>query len=129
MSAGRAPGPGGGEGSGMKATVAWWDLSGSGQNTASMRRYLAEEAVDRFARVEGLVAKVWIADPATERWGAVLLWESAAAAARPLPPRAAELIGRPPVQHTLFDVEAVVAGPGGLPGPLPAGLVHGAPGL
>ncbi|GAA4770902.1 hypothetical protein GCM10023329_17560 [Streptomyces sanyensis] len=113
----------------MKATVAWWDLSGSGQNTASMRRYLAEEAVDRFARVEGLVAKVWIADPATERWGAVLLWESAAAAARPLPPRAAELIGRPPVQHTLFDVEAVVAGPGGLPGPLPAGLVHGAPGL
>ncbi|MCX3059248.1 hypothetical protein OFY01_05600 [Streptomyces sp. GXMU-J5] len=94
----------------MKATVAWWDLAGTGHTVESLRAYLRDEAVDRFSRIEGLRLKFWIADAAARRWGAVLLWESAAAAARPLPPRAAELIGRPPVQHTVFDVEAVVEG-------------------
>ncbi|MER7461887.1 hypothetical protein [Streptomyces sp. NPDC097981] len=107
----------------MKATVAWWDLKGSGHSIASLRAYLRDEAVDRFASVEGLRLKFWIADPETERWGAVLLWESAEAAARPLAPRAAELIGRAPVQYTVFDVEATVEGVHTLPG-LPApGLI------
>jgi hypothetical protein len=95
---------------GMKATVAWWELAGTGHTVESMRDYLRGEAVGRFSGIEGLRLKIWIAEPAAERWGAVLLWESAEAAARPLPPRAAELIGRPPVQHTVFDVEAVVEG-------------------
>ncbi|AXE22107.1 hypothetical protein C0216_00435 [Streptomyces globosus] len=99
----------------MRATVAWWDLAGSGHSIASLREYLRDEAVDRFAGVEGLRLKFWIADPATERWGAVMLWESAEAAARPLAPRAAELIGRTPVQYTVFDVEAVVEGVHTLP--------------
>ncbi|MFE4973804.1 hypothetical protein ACFRAR_17055 [Kitasatospora sp. NPDC056651] len=95
---------------GLKAAVVWWDLAGTGRTIDSLREFLREEAVDRFARVEGLRLKFWISDPATDRWGAVLLWESAEAAARPLPPRAAELIGRPPAQWTLFDVEATVEG-------------------
>ncbi|MFD6937743.1 hypothetical protein ACFYRL_05430 [Streptomyces goshikiensis] len=94
----------------MKAAVVWWDLAGSGQTIESLRAFLRDEAVDRFAGIEGLRLKFWIADPETERWGAVLLWESAEAAAAPLPARAAELIGRPPVQRTLFDVEATVEG-------------------
>ncbi len=51
---------------------------------------------------------MWIADPHTNRWGAVLLWESADAAAQPLPSRVAELIGYPPTQSHEFDVEATV---------------------
>ncbi|PZT74833.1 MULTISPECIES: hypothetical protein [unclassified Streptomyces] len=106
----------------MRATIAWWDLAGTGHSIASMRRYLADEAIDHFRGVEGLRLKFWIADPRTERWGAVLLWESAEAAARPLPPRAAELIGRSPAQHTVFEVEAVLEGLHTMPG-LPAGLL------
>ncbi|WP_316525733.1 hypothetical protein [Kitasatospora brasiliensis] len=100
---------------GLKATVVWWELAGTGRTIGSMREFLREEAVDRFAAVEGLRLKFWISDLATERWGAVLLWESAEAAARPLPARAAELIGRPPAQWTLFDVEATVEGVHALP--------------
>lgn len=95
---------------GLKAAVVWWDLTGTGRTIESLREFLREEAVDRFAQVEGLRLKFWISDPATNRWGAVLLWESAEAAAAPLPARAAELIGRPPVERTLFDVEATVEG-------------------
>ncbi|MFF4485251.1 hypothetical protein ACFY0F_01950 [Streptomyces sp. NPDC001544] len=94
----------------MKASVVWWELDGTGRTIASLRDFLREEAVDRFARVPGLRLKVWISDPVGNRWGAVLLWESAEAAARPLPARAAELIGGPPAQRTLFDVEATVEG-------------------
>ncbi|MFE0508692.1 hypothetical protein [Streptomyces sp. NPDC058964] len=102
-------------GAGLKATVVWWDLAGTGRTIESLREFLREEAVDRFARVEGLRLKFWISDPAGDRWGAVLLWESAEAAAAPLPARAAELIGRPPAQRTLFDVEATVEGVHTLP--------------
>ena len=41
---------------------------------------------------------------------AVLLWESAEAALQPLPSRAAALIGCPPTQSHVFDVEATVEG-------------------
>ncbi|KPI00509.1 hypothetical protein OV450_5091 [Actinobacteria bacterium OV450] len=100
----------------MKATVAWWDLEGSGHTIESLRAYLHDEAIDRFAAVEGLRLKFWIADPQTQRWGAVMLWETAEAAAQPLAPRAAELIGRAPVSYTVFDVEATVEGVPLLPG-------------
>ncbi|MCX4824942.1 hypothetical protein OG883_34820 [Streptomyces sp. NBC_01142] len=94
----------------MHAVVVWWDLAGSGQTIESLRGFLRDEAVDRFSRIEGLRLKFWISDAATDRWGAVLLWESAEAAAAPLPSRAAELIGRPPVVRFSFDVEATVEG-------------------
>ncbi|WP_149184545.1 hypothetical protein [Streptomyces sp. TRM49041] len=111
----------------MKAAVVWWELEGTGLTAASLRGFLRDEAVDRFAGVEGLRLKFWISDPETGRWGAVLLWESAEAAAAPLPARAAELIGRPPAQYTLFDVEAVVEGRHTDPDLSPAGLARVVP--
>lgn len=94
----------------MHAVVAWWDLEGSGQTIESLRDFLRDEAVERFSQVEGLRLKFWISDAAANRWGAVLLWESAQAAATPIPARAAELIGRPPSVRLSFDVEATVEG-------------------
>lgn len=94
----------------MQAVVVWWDLSRSEQTIASLREFLRDEAVDRFAQVRGLRLKVWISDERTDRWGAVLLWESAEAAAAPIPARAAELIGYPPTHKHVFDVEATTEG-------------------
>ena len=94
----------------MRTVIVWWDLSGSTQTIESLRGYLRDESVAAFGEVPGLRFKTWIADPETNRWGAVLLWESAAAAAQPLPSRAAELIGYPPAQTHVFDVEATVEG-------------------
>jgi len=94
----------------MRAVIVWWDLSGSAQTIESLRAYLLDESVAAFAGVSGLRFKMWIADPQTNRWGAVLLFESAQAAAQPLPSRAAALIGYPPGQSHVFDVEATVEG-------------------
>ncbi|GAA3749043.1 hypothetical protein [Streptomyces tremellae] len=94
----------------MRVVIAWWELDGSGQSIASLRHFLRDEAVDRFSQVRGLRLKVWISDEATNRWGAVFLWESARAAAAPIPARAAELIGRPPTARYAFDVEATAEG-------------------
>ncbi|QKW07033.1 hypothetical protein HUT18_12090 [Streptomyces sp. NA04227] len=94
----------------MHTVVVWWDLAESAQDIASLRRYLAEESVAAFAEVPGLRLKVWIADEETNRWGAILLWESVEAAGRQLPSRANELIGYPPTESHVFDVEATVEG-------------------
>ena len=94
----------------MRTVIVWWDLSESTQTIESLRTYLRDESVAAFAEVPGLRLKVWIADPETNRWGAVLLWESVEAAAQPLPSRAAALIGYPPTQSHVFDVEATVEG-------------------
>ena len=94
----------------MRVTIAWWDLSRSAQTIASLRAILRDEAVDRFAQVPGLRLKLWIADEANDRWGAVMLWESAQASAAPLPACAAELIGYPPTHRHEFDVEATTEG-------------------
>jgi len=94
----------------MRAVIVWWDLSASSQTIESLRGYLADESVAAFSRVPGLRFKMWISDAATSRWGAVLLFESAEAARRPLPSRATELIGYPPAEEHAFDVEATVEG-------------------
>jgi hypothetical protein len=59
--------------------------------------------------VAGLLFKAWIADEASERWGAVYVWESREAADQPLPSRARELIGKGPEIAEVFDVEATVS--------------------
>jgi hypothetical protein len=87
-----------------------WNLADSPTTVAELRRYLADEAVDRFAEVEGLRFKAWISDEVTERWGAVYVWESAEAAQQELPSRARELIGKEPDIGEEFDVEATVEG-------------------
>ena len=87
-----------------------WNLADSKTNIEELRRYLRDESVDDFERVPGLRFKAWIADEATERWGAVYIWESAEAARQELPGRARELIGKDPEIAEEFDVEATVEG-------------------
>jgi hypothetical protein len=87
-----------------------WNLADSKTTIAELRRYLRDESVDAFSEVPGLRFKAWISDEATERWGAVYLWESAEAAHAELPSRARELIGKEPDVIEEFDVEATVEG-------------------
>ncbi|MBT2368695.1 YdhR family protein [Streptomyces sp. ISL-10] len=96
----------------MRIVIVWWDLTASRQTIDSLRHFLRDEAIERFASTPGLRLKFWISDRATNRWGAVMLWESAdaAAAVAALPNRAAHLIGYPPTQVAAFDVEATVEG-------------------
>ena len=86
-----------------------WNLADSMTNIAELRRYLRDESVDEFSRVEGLRFKAWISDELTERWGAVYVWEAREAAEQPLPSRARELIGKDPEIVEVFDLEATVS--------------------
>jgi hypothetical protein len=90
--------------------IVLWSLADSKTTIAELRRYLRDESVDAFAEVPGLRFKSWISDEATERWGAVYLFESAEAAHRQLPSRARELIGKEPDLVEEFDVEATIEG-------------------
>jgi hypothetical protein len=91
------------------ATITWWDLSQSPQTIESLRAYLVEEGIAPWERIDGMVLKFWISDPATNRWGAVMLWDSPESAKAPMPPnRALELIGYPPQIRLVADVEALV---------------------
>jgi hypothetical protein len=90
--------------------IVLWSLADSKTSIAELRRYLRDESVDAFGEVPGLRLKAWISDEATERWGAVYLFESAEAAERALPGRARELIGKDPNLVETFDVEATIEG-------------------
>jgi len=87
-----------------------WNLADSKTTIGELRRYLRDESVDAFEDVPGLRFKAWISDEATERWGAVYLWESREAADQPLPSRVRELIGKEPDVGEEFDVEATIEG-------------------
>ena len=86
-----------------------WSLADSLTGIQELRGYLSEEAVPAFATVPGLLFKAWISDEATERWGAIYVWESAAASEQELPSRARELIGKEPDIVEVFDLEASVS--------------------
>jgi hypothetical protein len=92
------------------ARLVLWNLADSKTNVHELRRYLRDESVDTFAEVPGLRLKLWISDEATERWGALYLWESEEAAELELPSRARELIGKDPEIGETFDVEATIEG-------------------
>lgn len=94
----------------MLVRLVLWNLADSKTTIGELRRYLADEAVDAFEEVPGLRLKAWISDEATERWGAVYLFESAEAAEQELPSRARELIGKEPDIAEVFDVEATIEG-------------------
>jgi trans-2,3-dihydro-3-hydroxyanthranilate isomerase len=95
----------------MRVDIAWWELDGSDQTIDSLREDLGDGAVDEWAQVAGLRLKLWMADRARNRWGAVMLWEPDRPTDGPLPPnRAAEMIGRPADHRTSFEVEVAVAG-------------------
>ena len=92
----------------MLVRLVLWSLADSKTTIEELRRYLRDESVDAFEAVPGLRFKAWISDEATERWGAVYFWESAAAAGAELPSRARELIGKEPDIVEEFDLEATV---------------------
>ena len=94
----------------MLVRVVLWSLADSKTNVQELRRHLRDESVDAFAEVPGLRFKAWFSDEATERWGAVYFWESAADAQRELPSRARELIGKDPDLGEEFEVEATIEG-------------------
>ena len=94
----------------MLLRLVLWNLADSKTTIDELRRYLRDESVDAFEEVPGLRFKAWISDDATERWGAVYLWESADAADQELPSRARELIGKDPDLIEEFDVEATIEG-------------------
>ena len=79
------------------------------RRSRSCARYLRDESVDA-AEVPGLRFKAWISDEATDRWGAVYLWETQEASEQELPSRARELIGKDPDIIEVFDVEATIEG-------------------
>jgi hypothetical protein len=87
-----------------------WNLADSKTTIEELRRYLREESVDQFEEVPGLRFKAWFSDEATERWGAVYLWETEEAARQPLPSQARELIGKEPDIGEEFDLEATIEG-------------------
>jgi hypothetical protein len=87
-----------------------WNLADSKTTIEELRRYLRDESVEQFAEVPGLRFKAWISDEATERWGAIYVWETAEAAGQELPSRARELIGKDPDIGEDFDVEATIEG-------------------
>jgi Putative mono-oxygenase ydhR len=90
--------------------IVLWNLADSKTTIGELRRYLRDESVDAFSRVPGLRFKAWISDEATERWGAVYLWETREAAEQEVPSRARELIGKDPDVGEEFDVEATIEG-------------------
>jgi Putative mono-oxygenase ydhR len=94
----------------MRVRVVWWDLDGSETTIDALREYLRDESVDKFAEVEGLRLKLWIADEARNRWGAVYLWESEEQSRQKLPGRARDVIGKDPDFEELFDLQASVEG-------------------
>ena len=86
-----------------------WSLADTTTSVEDLREYLRDEAVEAFEDVPGLLFKGWISDENSERWGAVYVFESAAAAEQPLPSRARELIGKDPEIAEVFDLEASVS--------------------
>ncbi len=94
----------------MLLRLVLWNLADSQTTIGELRRYLRDESVDAFEEVPGLRFKAWISDEATERWGAVYLWESAEAAEQELPSRARDVIGKEPDIGEEFDVEATIEG-------------------
>jgi hypothetical protein len=93
----------------MLVRLVLWSLADSDATIADLRRYLRDESVAQFADVPGLLFKAWVSDEATERWGAIYVWESVEASEQELPSRARELIGRDPDVIDLFDLEATVS--------------------
>ena len=96
----------------MLVRLVLWNLADSKTTVQELRRYLRDESVDQFAEAPGLRFKAWISDEATERWGAIYLWESreASEALRAPVSQARELIGKDPDIAEEFDLEATIEG-------------------
>ena len=85
----------------MIVRLVLWNLADSKTTLDELRQHL--EAAPEQA--SGLRFRAWISDEATERFGAVELWESAEEAAQEVPRQVRELIGKDPEVGEIFDVE------------------------
>lgn len=94
----------------MLVRYVMWDLDGTSATIEQLREYLRDESVDAFSQVRGLRFKAWVSDAASNRWGAVYVWEDAEAAQQKLPSRARELIGKDPDVFEQYTIEATVEG-------------------
>ena len=93
----------------MIVRIVIWSLADSPVSIGELRDYLRDESVPQFEQVPGLLFKAWFSDEATERWGALYVWESVEASQQELPSRARELIGKDPDIVEVFDLEATVS--------------------
>ncbi len=93
----------------MIVRIVIWSLADSPVSIGELRDYLRDESVPQFEQVPGLLFKAWFSDEATERWGALYVWESVDASQQELPSRARELIGKDPDIVEVFDLEATVS--------------------
>ena|SRR5579862_5291499 len=93
----------------MVVRLVLWNLADSKTNIDELRRYLADEGVEVWANVPGLLFKAWVSDESSERWGAIFVYESREAAEEPVASRTRELIGKPPDVVELFDLEATTS--------------------
>lgn len=94
----------------MFVRLVLWNLADSTTTIDELRRFVRAESVDEFAEVAGLRFTAWISSEATERFGAIYVWESREAAEQALPGRLRELIGKDPEVGEEFDVEATIEG-------------------
>lgn len=85
----------------MIVRLVLWNLADSKTTLDELRQHLG----DASEQAPGLRLRTWISDEATERFGAVELWESADAAEQGVPGQVRELIGKDPEIGETFDVE------------------------
>ncbi len=85
----------------MIVRLVLWNLADSKTTLDELRQHL--DAAPEQA--PGLRFRAWISDEATERFGAVELWESAEEAAQEVPRQVRDLIGKDPEVGEIFDVE------------------------
>jgi hypothetical protein len=78
-----------------------WNLADSKTTLDEVRQHLDSAS----EQGPGLRFRAWISDEATERFGAVELWESAEEAAQEVPRQVRDLIGKDPEVGEIFDVE------------------------
>ena len=86
----------------MIVRLVLWNLADSKTTLDELRQYL-DAASDQ---APGLRFRTWISDEATERFGAIELWESVEEAEQDVPRQVRELIGKDPEVGETFDVEA-----------------------
>ncbi|HZQ15518.1 MAG TPA: hypothetical protein VFA82_01975 [Gaiellaceae bacterium] len=86
----------------MLLRIVFWSLADSPATPAELRAALRDEP----AAEPGLLLRAWVSHEASDRFGAVELWESRDAADRPLPAPVRELLGVEPTIGEELDVEA-----------------------
>ena len=88
----------------MIVRLVLWSLADSKTTLDELRQHLGAAAEE----APGLRFRAWNSDEATERFGAIELWETAEAAEQEVPRRVRELIGKDPEIGETFDVEETI---------------------